>query len=476
MNFNEFNFASPLAKAVAQCGYTLPTQIQQQAMPHLLKGEDLLGLAQTGTGKTAAFLLPTLQKLIAKKETALRALVLVPTRELAEQVYENTRQLTRGTKLRSCTVYGGVSKFNQIKNLQRGVDIVIACPGRLLDHIHSKTIDLSNLEVMILDEADQMCDKGFLPDIRRILKYVPKERQSMVFSATMPDEVRGFVENMLHNPVTVQVDHDKPTATISHSVYQIAQNKKTSLLKALLHSEEISTALVFTRTKYKAKNLARILAKDGLPVTSLQGNLSQNQRKVAMDGFRSGRFKILVATDIAARGIDVFGISHVINYDVPDTVEAYTHRVGRTGRAQESGQALTFATLGDKRILHLVERQMGNIFTRKSTKGFVLDAEPKGPARFEENSESVGNEKKTGRMKPARKAKPGNGSKPRTGSKPRNSVNSGNAASKEAGAAQPEGRKKINRPKKKNTQNYKPGKAKRSKRRSASFDFGLTTR
>lgn len=359
MNFDQFDFSPAIAQAVRNCGYSAPTPIQQQAIPSLLQGRDLLGLAQTGTGKTAAFVLPTLQRLQQGSAGAVRALILTPTRELAEQVHENIREMSRGTGLRCCSIYGGVSKNGQINRLRKGVDIVVACPGRLLDHLNGRTINLAKIETLILDEADQMFDKGFLPDIRRILKHIPKQRQSMVFSATMPPQIRHLVEDILSDPVTVQVDHDKPAATISHALYKVAQNRKTALLTTILKDKDMATTLVFTRTKHKAKDLARKLQQAGYKATSLQGNLSQNQRKVAMDGFRTGRFNILVATDIAARGIDVSGISHVVNYDVPDTAEAYTHRTGRTGRAERKGEALTFMTSADNRIIKMVEHTLG---------------------------------------------------------------------------------------------------------------------
>ncbi len=370
MTFNQFDFHPAIAEAIRKCGYTAPTTIQEQAMPHLLQGKDLLGLAQTGTGKTAAFVLPTLQNLQQGPRKKIRTLILTPTRELAEQVHENIQQMAGTTQLKSCAIYGGVSKSGQIHTLRRGVEIVVACPGRLLDHINSRTINLSTVEILILDEADQMLDKGFLPDIRRILKHVPQKRQSMVFSATMPGEIRHLVENILTDHVTIQVDHEKPAETISHVLFRVAQNRKTALLKNILKEKDMATTLVFTRTKYKAKNLARQLQNAGYRATSLQGNMSQTQRKTAMNGFRAGKFNILVATDIAARGIDVAGISHVVNYDIPDTVEAYTHRTGRTGRAEQTGEALTFVTVDDGRLLQAVERRLNKKIRQESIVDF----------------------------------------------------------------------------------------------------------
>lgn len=381
MNFEQLNFHPAIAGSIRKCGYTVPTAIQSQAIPHLLEGKDLLGLAQTGTGKTAAFVLPTLQKLLQGPRKKIRALILTPTRELAEQIHMNIREMARGTNIRSCTIYGGVSKHGQIKNIQQGTEIVVACPGRLLDHMNSRTIDLRDIEILILDEADQMFDKGFLPDIRKILKNVPRKRQSMVFSATMPKEIRHLAQEILTNPVNIQVDHDKPAATISHALYRVEQSRKTALLTSILQTKQMPTTLVFTRTKHKAQSLARHLQKAGFKATSLQGNLSQNQRKVAMDGFRTGRFNILVATDIAARGIDVNGISHVVNYDVPDTVEAYTHRTGRTGRAECTGEAFTFMTSSDGRIIKVVERSLGLKIQQETICDFDCgSAEPKNNA------------------------------------------------------------------------------------------------
>lgn len=375
MNFNQFNFDPAIIASIKKCGYSVPTPIQTQAIPHLMTGRDLLGLAQTGTGKTAAFVLPMLHNLQQGARKKVRALILTPTRELAEQIHDNIAQMSENTGLRSCSVYGGVSKAGQSKKLKKGIEIVVACPGRLLDHINSKTIDLGEIEILILDEADRMFDQGFLPDIRRILKHVPKQRQSMVFSATMPEAIRHLAEDILSQHVTVQIDHEKPASTIHHVLFQVAQSRKTALLKNILKEKNMATTLIFTRTKYKAKNLSRQLQKAGLRATSLQGNLTQNQRKRAMDGFRTGKFNIMVATDIAARGIDVNGISHVVNYDVPDTAEAYTHRIGRTGRAEQSGEAFTFATSDDGRIIKIVERNLGKKIRREILADFDYKVE-----------------------------------------------------------------------------------------------------
>jgi len=398
MNFSTFNFDPAITASIKKCGYTVPTPVQEQSIPYLLTGKDLLGLAQTGTGKTAAFVLPMLQNLQQGPRKHVRALILTPTRELAEQIHDNIRQMAGKTKLRSCSVYGGVSKVGQIKKLKGGVEIVVACPGRLLDHINGRSIDLSNVEILILDEADQMFDQGFLPDIRRILKHVPKKRQSMVFSATMPGAIRHLAEDILSQHVTVQVDHEKPAATISHVLFQVDQSRKTALLKNILKEKDMATTLIFTRTKHKAKNLARQLQKAGLRATSLQGNLTQNQRKRAMDGFRTGKFNIMVATDIAARGIDVIGISHVVNYDVPDTAEAYTHRTGRTGRAEQTGEAFTFVTSNDGRIIKVVERNLGKKIRREILADF--DYEVRGTPSRPAKHGNFGGSKRTKSAKP----------------------------------------------------------------------------
>ena len=359
LNFETFNFHPWVAAGVAAAGYETPTPIQARAIPQISKGCDIMGLAQTGTGKTAAFVLPILNRLVERKYGSVRALIIAPTRELAEQIHQAIETLGRKTRLRSVAVYGGVGINPQIQKLKRA-DIVVACPGRLLDHIGRHSIDLSQLEVLVLDEADQMLNMGFIPDIRRILKNIPDRRQTLVFSATMPPEIRRLARDILRNPDTVQVGISAPADTVSHALYPVAQHLKTSLLLKLLGNTHTGSVLVFTRTKHRAKSLGKKLVAAGYRSTSLQGNLSQTRRQAALDGFRDGTFRILVATDIAARGIDVTQISHVINYDIPSTPEAYIHRIGRTGRATHSGEAFTLVTREDKDMVRAIKRIIGS--------------------------------------------------------------------------------------------------------------------
>ncbi|WP_136798855.1 DEAD/DEAH box helicase [Desulfosediminicola ganghwensis] len=370
MSFEHFRFHPSITSNISSCGYTTPTPIQEKTIPPILAGQDVLGLAQTGTGKTAAFVLPILQKLITGSSKKTRAVIIAPTRELAQQIHDTITSMTNGTALRSVVVYGGVGKQPQIKAIRSGVDIIVACPGRLLDLLKEQGISLRDVETFVLDEADHMFDKGFLPDIRRIIKQLPNKRQSLVFSATMPKAIRHLIEEILVDPCTVQIDHALPAATISHTLINVGKAQKTSLLKNLLTRQEMTSTVVFTRTKHKAKNLALQLEKAGLKAASIQGNLSQQSRRRAMDGFRDGTYRILVATDIAARGIDVSGVSHVINYDVPDTAETYTHRTGRTGRAKKSGSAITFADRDDRIIISLIEKNLGKKMNLEQIESF----------------------------------------------------------------------------------------------------------
>ncbi len=370
MEFSKFNLHPHVAAGVTAAGYLVPTPIQAQAIPAVMQGRDVMGLAQTGTGKTAAFVLPILNRLMSGERRQVRALIVAPTRELAEQIHEAIESLGEQTRLKSVTVYGGVGVHPQVEKLRRGAEIVVACPGRLLDHIGQGTINLSKLEVLVLDEADHMFDMGFLPDIKKILKHIPQKRQTLLFSATMPKEIRHLANEVLNQPVTLDVGSTLPAVTVSHALYPVAQHLKTPLLLDVLHKTDTESVLIFTRTKHRAKRLGEQLVKAGYKTASLQGNLSQQRRQAAMSGFRDGTFQILVATDIAARGIDVTQISHVVNYDMPNTSDAYIHRIGRTGRAAKSGDAYTFVTGEDKDMIRSIERVLGGPVERRIVEGF----------------------------------------------------------------------------------------------------------
>jgi len=379
MEFSHFDLHPGVAAGVKAIGYIKPTPIQEQAIPPVLKGRDVMGLAQTGTGKTAAFALPILDRLVRGPRGHVRALIVAPTRELAEQIHEVIVSLGKSTRLRSLTIYGGVGLNPQVRGLRSGVEIVVACPGRLLDHIQQRTIDLSRVEVLVLDEADRMFDMGFLPDVRKIIKHLPAERQTLLFAATMPEDVRRLAHEILRAPVTVQVNYAAPISTVAHALYPVEQHLKTALLLELLRHTDTGSVLIFTRTKHRAKRLGEQLERAGYRAASLQGNLSQNRRQAALDGFRAGSHQILVATDIAARGIDVSSVSHVINYDMPDTVDAYTHRIGRTGRAAKTGDAFTFTTREDGEMVRSIERVLGQRVERRTLAGF--DYQKAVPAR-----------------------------------------------------------------------------------------------
>jgi ATP-dependent RNA helicase RhlE len=382
MGFSSFKLHPQITASVKALGYEIPTPIQAQAIPPVLEGKDVMGLAQTGTGKTAAFVLPILDRLLKGPRGRVRSLIIAPTRELAEQIHVSIGELGRNTHLRSCTIYGGVGVGPQIQKLRAGVDIVVACPGRLLDHLNQRTINLANLEVLVLDEADRMFDMGFLPDIRRIVKQLPTKRQTLMFSATMADDIRKLTDEVLHDPVTVKVGHTGPANTVSHALYPVEQHLKTKLLMELLKSTDTESILIFTRTKHRAKRIGQDLEKAGYKAASLQGNLSQSKRQEALDGFRNGSYQILVATDIAARGIDVLSISHVINFDIPDTTDAYTHRIGRTGRVAKTGDAFTFVSPEDEPLVKSIERVLGEKIERRILKDF--DYKKSAPARSAE--------------------------------------------------------------------------------------------
>jgi ATP-dependent RNA helicase RhlE len=372
LNFSSFGFDQRIASAIAAAGYETPTPIQEKTIPATLAGKDVLGLAQTGTGKTAAFALPIFQRLIGGERCVIRALVISPTRELAEQTHQAFEMLGKDTGFRSMSMYGGVTVKSQVKTLKgRMPEIVVACPGRLLDLMGQGFVDLRSVETLVLDEADQMFDMGFMPSIKKIIAALPRAHQTLLFSATLPQEIRALAKQYQRDPVRVEIGNSKPVETVSHYVSSMGQNDKYEALRSVLVDDWGSSGpggqtLVFTRTKHRAKRLAQQLTNSGFAATSLQGNLSQGQREKAMANFRSGRAAIMVATDIAARGIDITKISRVINFDIPDTPEAYTHRIGRTGRMERKGVALTFVTPEDSSVLRQIERFIGAPIERMS--------------------------------------------------------------------------------------------------------------
>jgi ATP-dependent RNA helicase RhlE len=370
LNFEQFNLDSRLMQGIKVAGYEAATPIQEAAIPAALRGRDIIGTAQTGTGKTAAFVLPILNRLLEGSRGAPRALIVTPTRELAEQIYQVVRALSVGTKLRSATVYGGVTASRQIKALKEGVDILVATPGRLLDLVQQRHARLDKVEILVLDEADRMFDMGFLPDIRRIIKAVPVQRQTMLFSATFPPEVELLAKQSLIDPQKIAMGISRPAHTVTHALYPVPSHLKSALLLKLLKQIDTDSVLVFTRTKHRADKVARQIAHAGFRVTSLHSNRTQGQREQALHGFKTGHFRIMVATDIAARGLDIDSISHVINYDMPDTADAYIHRIGRTGRAQRTGDAFTLVTPEDNDMIRALERIMGHPLKRETLPDF----------------------------------------------------------------------------------------------------------
>lgn len=357
MSFTRLNLVEPLVRAVAAEGYETPTPIQQQAIPHVLGGRDVLGCAQTGTGKTAAFALPLLQRLSIRRAEGIRALVLSPTRELAAQIGERLVAFGRHVGIRTTVVFGGVSQFHQVRAMKAGPAVLVATPGRLLDLCSQRLVDLSRVEILVLDEADRMLDMGFIHDVRRIVGMTPKARQTLFFSATMPKDIVDLARSILKNPVRVDVAPQKKTAdTVRQGVLFVARPEKRRALERLLRDPGIDRALVFTRTKHGASRVAQQLGQSGIASEAIHGDKTQGARQRALAGFRTGKTRVLVATDIAARGIDVDGISHVVNYDVPVDPDTYVHRIGRTGRAGASGLALSFCDPEERPLLKSIER------------------------------------------------------------------------------------------------------------------------
>ena len=401
MEFSRFKLNPDLLNGVQDMGYTRPTPIQEQAIPPILEGRDLSGCAQTGTGKTAAYLLPVVQLLLPKPRGTTRCLVLSPTRELAIQVDEQLVALAYYTPVRGAPVYGGVPMYPQETALRAGVDIITATPGRLLDHLRFEYLNLSTIEILILDEADRMLDMGFLPDLQRILSHLPAKRQNLLFSATLEGDVLHLAKQILHNPVHVQIGRVAPASGITHAIYPVPQKRKTDLLLALLRRTQIPSGLVFTRTRERASTLARVLRGQRLRVGVIHSGFGQPQRIDSLNSFRRGQVQLLVATDVASRGLDIDGISHVINYDVPRSPDDYIHRCGRTARQEAHGEALTFVAPEERRDLQAIERAVGHPLPRVNLPGFDYPEETADEPAGRKGRSGPGQRRHHARRKPS---------------------------------------------------------------------------
>jgi ATP-dependent RNA helicase RhlE len=377
--FTQLKLIPPLLQAVKELGFVRPTAIQSDAIPPALQGRDVIATAQTGSGKTAAFLLPIISRLLDRPRRTTRALVLVPTRELAAQILDDFNALSIHTPVTGAAVFGGVSMGPQEHAFRSGVDIIIATPGRLVDHMRSPYARLNQIEHLVLDEADRMLDMGFLPEIRRIVSKLPAKRQTLFFSATMPPAIAVLAADMLHNPVSIQTQRPAPASGITQAVYPVPQERKAALAAHLLKGKTMTQALIFTRTKHRANRLADYLLKAGVRADRIHGNRSQSQRTAALAGFKNGTFPVLVATDIAARGIDVDALGHVVNFDVPLVPDDYIHRVGRTGRADATGEAFTFVSPDEEGHLREIERVIGRRLPRVTAPDFDYQAGPTQP-------------------------------------------------------------------------------------------------
>jgi ATP-dependent RNA helicase RhlE len=380
MSFTAFTLDPRVRQGLEAAKYLTATPIQAAAIPAALDGHDLIGTAQTGTGKTAAFVLPILHRLLTQERKGhgrTRALIVTPTRELAEQIQGVVTALGKFTPLRVASVYGGVGMQPQEKALRQGVEVIVACPGRLLDHVERGNAKLDQVEVLVLDEADRMLDMGFLPSIQKILKLLPSQRQTLLFSATFDGALERLMGNHLRSPKHFAVNTEAPADTVSHVLYPVPQHLKTSLLLDLLKEMTGNSILIFTRTKHRADRITERIERAGHTVAALHANKTQGQRQKALDQFRAGKIRILVATDIAARGLDIEAISHVVNYDIPDTATTYIHRIGRTGRAERTGEAFTLVTVEDRGVVRDIEKILGTPITRRAVSGFDYTEAPK---------------------------------------------------------------------------------------------------
>jgi ATP-dependent RNA helicase RhlE len=402
MSFDSLGLSAALLRAVSEQGYTAPTPIQAQVIPVVLAGRDVMAGAQTGTGKTAGFTLPMLERLTAASVVPgnrrhIRALILTPTRELAAQVAESVRNYGKHVPLRSAVIFGGVSINPQISELRRGVDIVIATPGRLLDHAQQRTVDLSHVEIFVLDEADRMLDMGFLPDIKRVISFLPAKRQNLLFSATFPDDIRSLANRMLHSPASIEIgQRNAPAEGIEQAVYFVDKGQKRGVLSWLIGSGNWRQVLVFTRTKHGANRLSDQLEQDGLTAVAIHGNKSQGARTRALADFKSGAMRVLVATDIAARGLDIDQLPHVVNYDLPEVPEHYVHRIGRTGRAGNEGLAISLVANDERPLLKQIERLLGLNLPQRRLEGYTPNAPQPEPRRDDRQDQHAGSRRPQG--------------------------------------------------------------------------------
>ena len=410
MSFSQLGLGADILRAVAEKGYSEPTPIQLQAIPAILKGGDILAGAQTGTGKTAGFTLPLLQRLneapITNGSRPVRALILTPTRELAAQVEESVVTYGKYLPLRSAVIFGGVKINPQIEKLRRGVDILVATPGRLLDHMGQKTVDLSKVEVLVLDEADRMLDMGFIRDIRKVLAQLPKQRQNLLFSATFSEEIRQLASGLLHEPVLIEVARRNTSSElVNQVVHPVDRQRKGELLSLLIGSQNWRQVLVFTRTKHGANRLAQQLEKDGISAAAIHGNKSQGARTKALADFKSGAVRVLVATDIAARGLDISQLPHVVNFELPNVAEDYVHRIGRTGRAGNEGEAMSLVCVDEHKLLHDIERLIKRELPKVVIEGFDPDPSIKAEPIMQRRGQSpAGGRGQNSRAKPDHKA------------------------------------------------------------------------
>jgi len=412
-SFESLGLAPTLVRAVAEQGYTQPTPIQAQAIPVVLAGKDLLGAAQTGTGKTAAFALPILQKLSAKNSHPIRTLVVTPTRELAAQVEQDFRTYGKHLALKSAVIFGGVGMQPQVDALRRGVDILVATPGRLLDHVQQKTVKLAQVEILVLDEADRMLDMGFIHDIRRILALLPATRQNLLFSATFPDEIRKLAASFMKSAVTVEVARrNTPAELVAQVQHPVGQERKRELLAHLVKSNDWRQVLVFVRTKHGANRLAHHLSRAGIEADAIHGDKAQNHRTRTLKRFKDNELRVLVATDIAARGLDIEALPHVVNYDLPHVAEDYVHRIGRTGRAGAEGEAVSLVTHDDRPLMAAVERLMNRKVEERVVAGFEPGTRREEPREHQETRGNRGQNRNPGRRQ---QQQPRHGQPKRTG-------------------------------------------------------------